>query len=80
VHYDYHLGNILVDPHDPSRVTAILDWDGARPGSVAIELAVLAFDLTHRSPGERQKRVEAQLLAGTNPGKFPRSGLTRRCD
>lgn len=72
VHYDYHLGNVLVDPEDPSRITAVLDWDGARPGSVAIDLAILAFDLTRRSPGHLQAKVEAQLLASTDPAQVPK--------
>ena len=50
VHFDYHVGNVLVAADDPDRVTAIVDWAGARPGCVEVDLAILAFDLTWRSP------------------------------
>lgn len=72
VHLDYHLGNILVDPDQPGTVTAILDWDGARAGTVAIDLAILAFDLTRRAPRPLQRRVESQLLATTPADLVPR--------
>jgi hypothetical protein len=45
VHFDYHFGNVLIDPRDPSRVVAILDWDGARSGDVGIDDVNLALDL-----------------------------------
>ena len=67
VHLDYHLGNVLVDPDRPGVVTAVLDWDGARAGCLALDFAVLAFDLTWRSPGPLQERVEAHLTATTEP-------------
>ncbi len=66
VHFDYHLGNILVDAERPERVTAILDWDGARPGNMAIDIAMLAFDLTRKGPG-LQQLVESHLLATADP-------------
>jgi hypothetical protein len=62
VHFDYHCGNVLVDPGRSEAVTAILDWDGARVGTIACDLAVLAFDLSWRSPGRLQERVEARLV------------------
>lgn len=67
VHFDYHLGNVMVDSARPDVVSAIIDWDGARPGSVALDLAILAFDLTWRAPGPVQQRVEDHLLATTEP-------------
>ena len=45
VHFDYHLGNVLVAPDDPSVVVAILDWDGVNTGDVAIDGVILALDL-----------------------------------
>jgi hypothetical protein len=45
VHFDYHLGNVLVAPEDPSVVVAIVDWDGANAGDVAIDGVILALDL-----------------------------------
>ena len=63
VHFDYHLGNVLVSPDLPDRVVGIVDWGGARPGSVSLDSAILAFDLTWRTPATLQQRVENHLLA-----------------
>ena len=70
VHLDYHLGNILVTDDEPDRVAAVIDWGGARPGSIAVDLAILAFDLTWRAPGAIQQRVESYLQATTDAATF----------
>lgn len=63
VHFDYTLGNVLVDEHDPHRVVGVVDWDGARAGDLVLDLVVLRFDLSWRAPdvGDRLGRqvVEA---------------------
>jgi Phosphotransferase enzyme family len=51
VHLDYHLGNVLVHEDDHDRVAAIVDWGGARAGDLAVDLAILRFDLSWRAPG-----------------------------
>lgn len=45
VHFDYHFGNALADPGNEDRVVAIIDWDGAAAGDVALDGVVLALDL-----------------------------------
>jgi aminoglycoside phosphotransferase (APT) family kinase protein len=50
VHYDFHLGNVLVDPDNTNHVTAIVDWNGVRAGDVALDLVLLRFDLERRAP------------------------------
>jgi aminoglycoside phosphotransferase (APT) family kinase protein len=45
VHFDYHPGNMLAHPHDPTRIVAILDWDSASNGDIAIDAVTLALDL-----------------------------------
>jgi len=65
VHFDYHLGNVLVDAARGDRVSAIVDWDGARAGDVGLDLAILAFDLSRRAP-ELAHRVERRLLDTTD--------------
>jgi aminoglycoside phosphotransferase (APT) family kinase protein len=50
VHLDYTLGNVLVHEDDPDRVAAIVDWGGAGAGDLAIDLAMLRFDLSWRAP------------------------------
>lgn len=72
VHFDYHLGNVLVDPENPEMVTAILDWDGARAGLVALDLAILAFDLTGAGFQALRRRVEDRLQATTDRDIRPR--------
>ena len=72
VHLDYHCGNLLVTDEHPDRVAAVIDWGGARPGDLGIDLAILAFDLTWRSPGPVQQRVEAHLRRTTDPDTFAR--------
>jgi Phosphotransferase enzyme family len=67
VHFDYHLGNVLVDPDRPHLVTAILDWDSTRPGSIGVDFAILAFDLTLRGTHQLQHRVEEHFVATTDP-------------
>lgn len=64
VHFDYHLGNMLVG-HNRDRLAAIVDWGGARAGSVSLDLAILSFDLTRRAPGPSQQRVEHYLKASS---------------
>lgn len=67
VHFDHHVGNVLTDPVDAGRITGIVDWGGVRPGRVELDLAMLAFDLTWRSPGEVQQRVERHLVQVSEP-------------
>jgi hypothetical protein len=45
VHFDYHLGNALAHSDDDRSVVAILDWDGAANGDIAIDGVILALDL-----------------------------------
>lgn len=45
VHFDYHLGNALADHRAAAQVVAIVDWDGAGAGDVALDGVVLALDL-----------------------------------
>jgi hypothetical protein len=72
VHLDYHVGNLLVTEHEPDRVAAVIDWGGARSGDLAVDLAILAFDLTWRAPGPVQQRVETYLRRATDADTFAR--------
>src|SRR5262249_13678526 len=67
VHFDFHRGQVLVHPDDPDRITAVVDWDGARSGDVAVDLAVLTLDLEQDAP-DLAAVVEARLDASTEPG------------
>ncbi len=62
VHYDFNPANILVDAHS---VSGVVDWEGARAGDRAFDLATLLFYLWE-APGARaalQQRL-AELRQG----------------
>ena len=54
VHGDYRVGNLLVGPDPPARVTAILDWELATIGDPLADLGYLVSTYTDRDtpPGE----------------------------
>lgn len=70
VHFDYHVGNVLVDPTRGGRISAIVDWGGAQPGLVEFDLALLVFDLSWRAPGAIQQRVERHLIETADAALF----------
>jgi aminoglycoside phosphotransferase (APT) family kinase protein len=41
IHNDYKLNNVLLDPRDPRRVTAVLDWEMATVGDPLSDIASL---------------------------------------
>lgn len=65
VHYDFHVGNVLVDPDDPGRITAVVDWGGAGGGSSAFDLVSLALSCGEAVAG--LDRVVDEHLEATAP-------------
>jgi len=51
VHGDYRMDNVMLDPADPGRVTAVLDWEMATVGDPLADLGMLL--MYWRRPGER---------------------------
>ena len=44
IHNDYRLDNVVLDPHDPTRVVGVLDWEMATVGDPLMDLgAALAY-------------------------------------
>lgn len=41
LHNDYKLDNVMLDPSDPARVTAVLDWEMSALGDPLIDLGIL---------------------------------------
>jgi aminoglycoside phosphotransferase (APT) family kinase protein len=52
IHNDYKLNNVLLDTQDPSRITAVLDWEMATVGDPLSDLASLLVYWTE--PGESE--------------------------
>jgi aminoglycoside phosphotransferase (APT) family kinase protein len=50
VHGDYRLDNVVLDPHDPGRIAAVLDWELSTLGDPLTDLALLL--LFWREEGE----------------------------
>jgi len=71
VHQDYKLDNVMLDPRDPSRVTAVLDWEMATIGD---PLADLGLTLTYWC------QPEARRVAGIedDAGWWPRELMVER--
>jgi aminoglycoside phosphotransferase (APT) family kinase protein len=71
IHNDYKLDNVMLDPADPARIVAVLDWEMATVGDPLMDLgAALAYWVEAGDPGE----FLAQRLAPTAQPGF----LTRR--
>lgn len=84
VHFDYHLSNVLVHPDDPNRLTAIVDWGGARPGDISIDLVTLLLNLTIRAKGSGlDQLVDRHLQQNLSPDDLERfwaHGILRAID
>lgn len=84
VHFDYHLGNVLVSPGDQTRVVAIIDWDGADNGDVGLDAVVLALDLVLYDAAPALVERVTDYLTETTPDSSRRAfwahGLLRLVD
>jgi len=70
VHGDYRLGNMALDPADPSRVIAVFDWEMATLGD---PLADLGYTLIYwADPGEPAARL-GSVVSG--PGMLTRAEI-----
>jgi aminoglycoside phosphotransferase (APT) family kinase protein len=61
LHQDYKLDNVMFAPREPSRMTAVLDWEMATVGD---PLADLGLTLTYWSLPEAQKVAGMEASAG----------------
>src|SRR5438105_5680670 len=52
IHNDYKLNNVLLDPEDPRRITAVLDWEMSTVGDPLSDVASLLVYWTE--PGESE--------------------------
>ncbi len=68
VHNDYKLDNLLVDPADPARAVAVLDWDMCTRGDPLLDLGYLLNYWAE--PGDDPAWLRAAAMPFWHPG-FP---------
>jgi len=76
VHNDYKLDNLMLDPKDPGRITAVLDWEMTTVGDPLIDLGiVLCYWSDAADPTMRQEAIWPVTAA---PGWLSRRELMQR--
>ncbi|HET6826945.1 MAG TPA: phosphotransferase family protein [Amnibacterium sp.] len=76
LHNDLRLGNVLIAPDPPARVTAVLDWELAAVGDPLADLGYLIASWPER--GRPVTPVQAFGLAALEPGFPDATGLATR--
>ena len=76
VHNDYKLDNLMLDPADPSRVNAVLDWEMTSVGDPLVDLGIVLCYWPEA--GDPPMRREAISAVTTQPGWFSRGQLLER--
>ncbi len=76
VHNDYKLDNLMLDPADPSRVNAVLDWEMTSVGDPLVDLGIVLCYWPEA--GDPLMRREAISAVTTQPGWFSRGQLLER--
>ncbi|WP_412030074.1 phosphotransferase family protein [Deinococcus yunweiensis] len=74
VHNDFKLDNLMLDPADPGRVTALLDWEMTTVGDPLVDLGLT---LTYWTMPEQPGRVPSAVGAHV-PGFLSREELIAR--
>lgn len=76
VHNDFKLDNTMLDPADPARVTAVLDWEMATLGDPLVDLGiVLCYWPEAKDPLGRREAISSVT---TMPGWPTRAELVER--
>ena len=76
IHNDYKYDNIMLDPHDLTRIVAVLDWEMATVGDPLMDWGMtLAYWVEATDgPAQRQRAFGPTML----PGSLTRRELTAR--
>lgn len=76
IHNDYKYDNVLLDPADPSRILAVLDWEMATLGSPRMDLGTT---LGYWVEAGDDARIQGLAFGPTNlPGSLTRAELIER--
>jgi aminoglycoside phosphotransferase (APT) family kinase protein len=76
VHNDYKLDNVMLDPQNPTRIIAVLDWEMCTLGDPLVDLGLLLCYWPQ--PEDPEPRREAISGVTTLPGWMTRAELTQR--
>lgn len=76
VHNDFKLDNVMLDPSDPARVVAVLDWEMCTVGDPLIDLGIfLCYWAMKDDPEARRESISPVT---TQPGWLKRSEIAER--
>jgi len=75
VHGDYRLGNMAFDPHDPSRVVAVFDWEMATLGDPLADLGYTLIYWTEASDTPASAGIGAGSAFTAEPGFYTRADI-----
>ncbi len=75
VHGDYRLGNMILDPEQPTRIRAVLDWEMGAVGDPRADVGYLLA--TYSEPGGEQNPLGTSPVTAT-PGFPTRRELVER--
>jgi aminoglycoside phosphotransferase (APT) family kinase protein len=76
VHNDYKLDNVMLDPRDPTRVVAILDWEMCTTGDPLVDLGLLLCYWPQAEDPEARREAISGVTA--EPGWMTRAELIHR--
>ena len=75
VHGDFKLDNVMLDPDDPGRLVAVLDWEMSALGDPLVDLGIL---LAYWAPTAPPLERDALTTVTHRPGYFSRAEIIDR--
>ena len=76
IHNDFKLDNVMLDPDDPTRLVAILDWEMSTVGDPLIDLGLLLCYWAEAGDPEIQASALPRVTSG--PGWLTRAEIIER--